>query len=145
MRGVNKVILIGNLGKDPEVRYTPSGQAVANFSLATTEMGSSKDGNKQEYTEWHRVVAWGRLAEICGEYLSKGKSVYIEGSLRTRSWQDKEGSTRWTTEVIARTMQMLGSAGDKPAQGQKPKQEEEFPSDFTFDEGSSGTDDDIPF
>jgi len=145
MAGVNKVILIGNLGKDPEVKYTPSGQAVANFSLATTEVGSSKDGNKQEYTEWHRIVAWGRLAEICGEYLSKGKSVYIEGSLKTTSWQDKEGSTRWKTEVIARTMQILSPAGEKQAQASRPKQEEEFPSDFTFDEGSSGTDDDIPF
>ena len=145
MRGVNKVILIGNLGKDPEVRYTPSGQAVANFSLATTEVGSSKDGNKQEYTEWHRIVAWGRLAEICGEYLSKGKSVYIEGALRTRSWQDKEGSTRWTTEIIARTMQILSPSGEKQSQPQRPKQEEEFPSDFTFDEDASGTDDDIPF
>jgi len=102
MRGVNKVILIGNLGKDPEVRYTPSGQAVANFSLATTEVGSSKVGGKQEHTEWHRIVAWGRLAEICGEYLTKGKSVYIEGALRTRSWQDKEGNNRQTTEIIAK-------------------------------------------
>ncbi len=145
MRGVNKVILIGNLGKDPEVRYTPSGQAVANFSLATTEVGSSKDGGKQEYTEWHRIVAWGRLAEICGEYLTKGKSVYIEGALRTRSWQDKEGGNRWTTEIIARTMQILSPAGEKQGQSPQPKKEEELPSDFTFDEDSVGTDDDIPF
>ena len=142
--GVNKVILIGNLGKDPELKYTPSGQAVVNFSLATTEVGTSKDGNKQEYTEWHRIVAWGKLAETCGEYLSKGKSVYIEGSLRTRSWE-KDGSTRWTTEVIARTVQFLSPAGERQSQGSRPKQEEEFPSDFTFDEESSGTDDDIPF
>jgi len=142
--GVNKVILIGNLGKDPELKYTPSGQAVVNFSLATTEVGSSKDGNKQEYTEWHRIVAWGKLAETCGEYLSKGKSVYIEGSLRTRSWE-KEGSTRWTTEIIARTVQFLSPAGERQSKSAKPKQEEEFPSDFTFDEESSGTDDDIPF
>ncbi len=145
MRGVNKVILIGNLGKDPEVRYTPSGQAVANFSLATTEVGSSKDGGKQEYTEWHRIVAWGRLAEICGEYLTKGKSVYIEGALRTRSWQDKEGNNRQTTEIIARTMQILSPAGEKQGQSPQPKKEEELPSDFTFDENSVGTDDDIPF
>ena len=116
-----------------------------NFSLATTEVGSSKDGNKQEYTEWHRIVAWGKLAETCGEYLSKGKSVYIEGALRTKSWQDKEGSTRWTTEVLARTIQFLSPSGEKQVQGSQPKQEEEFPSDFTFDEESSGTDDDIPF
>jgi len=143
--GVNKVILIGNLGKDPELKYTPSGKAVVNFSLATTEVGSSKDGNKQEYTEWHRIVAWGKLAETCGEYLSKGKSVYIEGALKTKSWQDKEGSTRWTTEVVARTVQFLSPTGEKQAQSPQPKKEEEFPSDFTFDEESSGTDDDIPF
>lgn len=145
MRGVNKVILIGNLGKDPEVRYTPSGQAVANFSLATTEVGSSKDGGKQEYTEWHRIVAWGRLAEICGEYLSKGKSVYIEGTLRTRSWQDKEGNNRYTTEIVARTMQILSPSGEKQAPSSTSRKEEEFPDDFTFDEDSVGTDDDIPF
>ena len=145
MRGVNKVILIGNLGKDPEVRYTPSGQAVANFSLATTEVGSSKDGGKQEYTEWHRIVAWGRLAEICGEYLSKGKSVYIEGALRTRSWQDKEGNNRYTTEIVARTMQILSPSGERQAQSPPPKKDDEFPEDFTFDEDSVGTDDDIPF
>ncbi|MCA9810717.1 MAG: single-stranded DNA-binding protein, partial [Candidatus Dadabacteria bacterium] len=107
MRGVNKVILIGNLGRDPEIRYTTGGQAVANFTVATTESYKTKSGERQEATEWHRVVAWGRLAEICGEYLNKGKMVYIEGTLRTRSWEDKEGKTRWTTEIMAREMQML--------------------------------------
>lgn len=144
MRGVNKVILIGNLGKDPEIRYTASGQAVANFPIATTEVGSSKDGNKQEYTEWHRIVAWGRLAEICGEYLSKGKSVYIEGSIRTRSWDDKEGNKRWTTEIVARTMQILSPAGDKQAENVQ-KKSDDVPDDFTFDDDSIETDDDIPF
>ncbi|MFB3147962.1 MAG: single-stranded DNA-binding protein, partial [Thermodesulfobacteriota bacterium] len=105
---VNKVMLIGNLGRDPEIRYTTSGQAVANFTLATTEKYTNKAGDKQEDTEWHRIVAWGRLAEICGEYLTKGRMVYIEGSIRTRSWEDKEGNTKWTTEIVARNMQMLG-------------------------------------
>ena len=145
MRGVNKAILIGNLGRDPEVRYTASGQAVANFPLATTEVSSSKDGNKQEYTEWHRIVAWGRWAEICGEYLTKGKSVYVEGSLRTRSWEDKEGNKRWTTEVVVRYMQILSPAGEKSETTSPDKSIEEFADNFKFDEESVNTDDDIPF
>ena len=108
-RGVNKVILIGNLGQDPELRYTSSGTAVCNFSLATTESYKDRDGNQVENTEWHRIVAWARLAEICGEYLSKGRQVYIEGQLQTRQWEDKDGNTRYTTEIKAREMQMLGS------------------------------------
>ena len=112
MNGVNKVILIGNLGKDPEIRYTTGGQAVANFSIATTEGRKNKDGERQEYTEWHRIVAWGRLAEICGEYLSKGKMVFVEGSIRTRSWEDKEGNKRYTTEILADNMTMLGGRRD---------------------------------
>lgn len=143
MRGINKVILIGNLGRDPEIRYTTSGQAVANFTLATTEGRTNKDGDKQEYTEWHRIVAWGRLAEICGEYLSKGKMIYIEGTLRTRSWEDKEGKTRWTTEVIARNMQMLSPAGYK--QDSSPDRGDRASDDFEIDEDSLGSDDDIPF
>src|SRR5262245_26825952 len=94
MASVNKVILIGNLGRDPELRYTPGGQAVANFTLATNERFSSKDGEKQERTEWHRIVAWGRTGELCAQYLSKGRSVYIEGRLQTREWEDKEGQKR---------------------------------------------------
>lgn len=144
MRGVNKVILIGNLGKDPEVRYTSSGQAVANFPIATTEVSTNKEGNKQEYTEWHRIVAWGRLAEICGEYLTKGKPVYIEGTIRTRSWEDKTGNTRWTTEIIARNMQMLGSAGDSPSQSNY-NDDQQAPSDFSLDDNSIDSDEDIPF
>ncbi len=143
MRGVNKVILIGNLGKDPEVRYTSSGQAVANFPIATTEVSTNKEGNKQEYTEWHRIVAWGRLAEICGEYLTKGKPVYIEGSIRTRSWEDKTGNTRWTTEIVARNMQMLGSAGGDNSSSSYS--DDQSSSDFSLDDSSIDSDEDIPF
>ena len=99
--GVNKVILIGNLGKDPEVRYTPGGQAVANFTIATNENWTDKQGQKQERTEWHRIVVWGKAAENCGEYLSKGRQVYIEGRLQTREWTNKEGAKQYTTEVVA--------------------------------------------
>src|SRR5256885_15070207 len=99
--GVNKVILVGNLGKDPEVRYTPGGQAVANFTIATNEAWTGKDGQKQERTEWHRIVVWGKTAENCGEYLSKGRQVYIEGRLQTREWTNKEGVKQYTTEVVA--------------------------------------------
>ncbi len=141
MRGVNKVILIGNLGRDPEVRYTSTGQAVANFTVATTEVITDKDGNKQEYTEWHRVVAWGRLAEICGEYLTKGRPVYIEGSLRTRSWEDKSGNTRWTTEIVARNLQMLGGSERSPQADSSSEVDEEF----SLDDSSFDSDEDIPF
>ena len=108
-RGVNKVILVGNLGSDPELRYTGSGTAVCNFNIATSESYKDRDGNQVENTEWHRIVTWARLAEICGEYLKKGRQVYIEGQLQTRQWEDKDGNTRYTTEVKAREMQMLGS------------------------------------
>ncbi|HEU5293702.1 MAG TPA: single-stranded DNA-binding protein [Burkholderiaceae bacterium] len=110
MASVNKVIIIGNLGRDPEVRYTPSGAAVCNVSIATTRNWKNRDsGEKQEETEWHRVVFYDRLAEIAGEYLKKGRSVYVEGRLKTRKWQDKEGKDNYTTEIIAEQMQMLGS------------------------------------
>lgn len=111
MAGVNKVILIGNLGADPEIRYLSNGTAVANFRMATTENRLNRLGEKVTITEWHRIVAFGRLAEICGEYLNKGKQVYIEGRLRTRSWEDKDGNKKWTTEIIATQMQMLGAPG----------------------------------
>ena len=107
---VNKVILIGNLGADPEIRYTQSGAAVANLRLATTETWK-KDGEKEELTEWHRVVTFGRLAEICGEYLSKGSKIYIEGRIQTRKWEDRDGNTRYTTEIVAREMKMLSPKG----------------------------------
>lgn len=117
--GVNKVILIGNLGKDPEVRFTPSGQAVANFTIATNDSWTDKQGQKQERTEWHRIVAWGKLAELCGEYLSKGRQCFVEGRLQTREWTDKEGKKNYTTEVVAQTVQFLGGRGD--AAGPRPR------------------------
>lgn len=111
-RGINKVILVGNIGKDPETRYMPNGKAVTNFSVATSEGWTDKQtGDKQERTEWHNVVLFEKLAEIAAEYLRKGSQVYIEGSLRTRKWQDKEGKDRYTTEIVARDMQMLGGRG----------------------------------
>lgn len=111
MASVNKVILVGNLGRDPEMRYMPSGDALASFSIATTDTWKDKSGQKQERTEWHRISMFGKLAEIAGEYLKKGSSVYIEGRLQTRKWQDKEGQERYTTEIVADRMQMLGSRG----------------------------------
>ena len=111
MASVNKVILIGNLGKDPETRYLPSGDAVANFSIATTEKFKDKSGSMQEHTEWHRISFFGRQAEIAGEYLKKGSPVYIEGRIRTRKWQDKEGQERYTTEIVGDRMQILGGRG----------------------------------
>lgn len=108
MASVNKVILVGNLGRDPEMRYMPSGDALASFSIATTDNWKDKNGQKQERTEWHRISMFGKQAEIAGEYLKKGSSVYIEGRLQTRKWQDKEGNERQTTEVVADRMQMLG-------------------------------------
>ncbi|MEE9542630.1 MAG: single-stranded DNA-binding protein, partial [Thermodesulfobacteriota bacterium] len=113
MAGVNKVILVGNLGADPEVRYSASGTAVANFRIATTESYKNKEGQKEDKTEWHRIVTFGKLAEICGEYLAKGKQVYVEGRIQTNQWEDKEGNKRYTTEIICNQMQMLGRVGDK--------------------------------
>ena len=111
MASVNKVILVGNLGRDPELRYIPSGQAVANFTLATNERWRDKDGNNQERTEWHRIVVWGKSAENCAQFLQKGRSVYIEGKLQTQEWEDKEGNKRKTTEIVAQTVQFLGGRG----------------------------------
>jgi single-strand DNA-binding protein len=105
---VNKVILLGRLGQNPEVRHTPSGASVANFSLATNETWMDKNGQKQERTEWHRIVVWGKLADLCGQYLTKGRQAYVEGRLQTRQWQDKDGQTKYTTEVQAQTVQFLG-------------------------------------
>ena len=111
MASVNKVILIGNLGADPETRYLPSGDAVANIRIATTEVWKDKGGEKQEHTEWHRIAFFGKLAEIAGEYLKKGSPVYVEGRIRTRKWQDKEGQEKYSTEIVADRMQLLGSRG----------------------------------
>lgn len=141
MASLNKVMLIGNLGKDPEVRYTTSGTAVASFSIATSERFKAKSGEWEERTEWHNVVLWGKLAEIAGEYLAKGKTVYIEGRLQTRKWQDRDGRDRYTTEIVGEKMQMLSAKGDGgtrqaggPA-GAAPG----------FEEPVFNPDDDIPF
>jgi single-strand DNA-binding protein len=112
MASLNKVMLIGNLGKDPEVRYTTSGQGVASFSIATTEKYKNKSGDWEEKTEWHNIVLWGKLAEIAKDYLSKGKTVFIEGRLQTRKWQDKDGRDRYTTEIVGDRMQLLSPKGD---------------------------------
>jgi single-strand DNA-binding protein len=118
MASVNKVILLGNLGRDPELRYTPGGQPVANFSIATSESWNKKDGSgREEKTEWHRIVAWGRTAELCAQYLAKGRTVYIEGRLQTREWENKEGQKQRTTEVIANSVQFIGSGGGGGAGG----------------------------
>lgn len=116
MAGINKVILIGNLGKDPELRYTPSGQPTASFSLATTERWTDKNGQRQERTEWHNIVAWGRLAELANQYLKKGRPVYIEGRITNRSWDDKDGNKKYRTEIVANQIQFLGS-GPAPSSG----------------------------
>jgi single-strand DNA-binding protein len=107
---VNKVILLGRLGQDPELKYTPGGAAVCNFSVATTEAWTDKQGQKQEKTEWHRIVVWGKLAELCNQYLSKGRQAFVEGRLQTRSWDDKDGTKRYTTEIMANTVQFIGGA-----------------------------------
>ncbi len=140
MAGVNKVILVGRLGADPEVRYTSNGTAVASFRMATSESWTNKDGQREERTEWHRIVAWRKLAEICGEYLSKGKQVYIEGRLQTREWEDRDGVKRWTTEITAQNMQMLGSPGD-----QVRTDEPTAPPPPGDREAGVAEDDDIPF
>ncbi len=144
MRGVNKVILVGNLGRDPEVRYTKDGTAVANLNLATTETWNDGQGQRQERTEWHKVVAWGKLAEIAKEYLGKGKQVYIEGRLQTRSWEDKEGVKRYTTEIRADQMVMLGGrGGDAMSRDSGPPPPET--SEFGRPESFQATEDDVPF
>jgi len=154
MASVNKVILIGNLGKDPEVRYLPSGEAVANITLATTDTWKDKSsGDKKEATEWHRVAFFGRLAEIVGQYLKKGRQVYVEGSLRTRKWTDKEGQERYTTEIVANEMKMLGSregmgdAGPRESNGAGSGGGKAAPSKPAASSGGGFNDfeDDIPF
>ena len=147
MASVNKAILVGNLGKDPEVRYLPEGGAVCNFSIATTETWKDKAGEKQEKTEWHRISMFGKLAEIAGEYLKKGSSVYVEGRIQTRKWQNKEGQDQYTTDIVADRMQMLGgrsgggggrsseapaSGGSSAPSGKPPAKFEDFADDIPF-------------
>jgi len=120
MASVNKVILVGNLGRDPEIRYTASGTPVANFTMATTDRWNDASGERKERTEWHRIVVWAKQAEIVGEYLKKGRQVYVEGSLQTREWTDREGNKRYTTEVRAQRVQMLGGRGDDRAPAEAP-------------------------
>lgn len=120
MASVNKVILVGNLGKDPELRYVQSGQAVANFTLATNEEWKDKDGNPQGRTEWHRIVVWGKQAELCAQYLAKGKPVYIEGKLQTREWEPREGGKRLTTEIVGHSVQFLGGKTEAQGGGDSP-------------------------
>ena len=142
MASVNKVILIGNLGRDPELKYTPGGNAVCNFTLATNEKWTDKAGAKQERTEWHRIVVWGKQAEICGQYLKKGRQAYIEGSLTTREWNDKDGNKRYITEIIARDVRFLGGGGG----GQRPAAEPGFSAPPGEDAGpAAAEEDDIPF
>lgn len=168
-RGINKVILVGNLGQEPELRYTGNGTAVCNMRLATNEAYKDAEGNMVEKTEWHSVVAWGRLAEICGEYLKKGSQVYFEGSLQTRSYDDKEGVTKYVTEIKAREMMILGGRGDagggfdqdqggyapqrstpqrqggaRPASAPAARQTSQRPAPQEIDE-VFGPDDDLPF
>lgn len=150
-RGINKVILIGNLGNDPDIRYTASGAAVANISLATAESWRDKEsGEQQERTEWHRIVFFGRLAEIAGEYLRKGSQIYVEGRLQTRKWQDKEGNDKYTTEIVGNEMQMLGgrggSGGANYDDNAPAKQSASKPAPQPATSGASDDfDDDIPF
>lgn len=161
MASINKVIIIGNLGRDPEVRYTPNGAAVCNVSVATTRTWKNKDsGDKVEETEWHRVVFYDRLAEIAGEYLKKGRSVYVEGRLKTRKWQDKDGAEKYTTEIIAEEMKMLGGRegmgagaeegagsgyGDRPAPASRPAGAAAAKPAAKSSTGFDNMDDDIPF
>ena len=138
MASLNRAMLIGNMGDDPDMRYTAAGSAVCNFTLATNESWKDKDGNKQQKSEWHRVVMFGKLAEIAGQYLKKGSAVYIEGKLQTRKWQDKDGKDRYTTEIIADEMKMLGGGGEKPQEKTEKTGRQQHYEKADFD-------DDLPF
>ncbi|MGC9323164.1 MAG: single-stranded DNA-binding protein [Desulfomonilia bacterium] len=140
---VNKVFLIGRLGRDPEMRFTPNGRAVTNFTLATNEVWTDQNGERQERTEWHRIVTWGKLAETCAKLLSKGKLVYVEGRLQTRQWDDRDGNKRYTTEIIANQMQILTAMDSADRGGEEVQEGPEFgPNDGV---GGSQEFDDIPF
>ncbi len=152
MAGVNKVILIGNLGKDPEMRYTPGGQAVATFSLATTERRTDKSGQRKDITEWHNLVAFGKTAELINQYLKKGRSCYVEGKIQTRSWDDKEGNKRYKTEILVNTVQFLGGGPSGGGAAAGPSADIPVPTEESFDQGApmpdsspAGANDDLPF
>jgi single-strand DNA-binding protein len=142
MSGVNKVILVGNLGANPEMRFTQGGQAIANLRVATTERWTDKSGQKQEATEWHRVVLFGKTAEIAGQYLIKGRQVYIEGRLRTRQWQDQQGQKRYTTEIVGTNMTLLGGRGERAPDEMAATVP---PDESAIADFGGGPDDDIPF
>jgi single-strand DNA-binding protein len=148
--GVNKVILVGNLGKDPELKYTPGGQAVATFSLATSERVTDKSGQRQDRTEWHNIVVWGKQAELANQYLKKGRTVYIEGKITTRSWDDKDGNKKYRTEIVAFTMQFIGgNGGGAPSSGGSSSYSDPgIPEMPSYDMGPVSQDsmaDDLPF
>lgn len=144
MSGINKAIIIGRLGSDPELKNLPSGQSVARFNIATSESWTDRNGQKQERTEWHRIVVWNKLAEICGKYLSKGRQVYIEGRLQTNAWEDQQGQKRYTTEVIASTIQFLGSTRDQQPSMDSNQNQTSSPQDFGPEPSFDNTDE-IPF
>ncbi|MGE0633343.1 MAG: single-stranded DNA-binding protein [Pseudobdellovibrionaceae bacterium] len=143
MAGVNKVIIVGRLGQDPELKTIPSGQQVARLNVATSESFTGKDGSKQERTEWHRITAWGKLADLCGRFLTKGRQVYIEGKLQTRSWEDQQGQKKYATEIVASTVQFLGSNSERQATPSHAADDNNF-ADFG-NEPSFDTSDEIPF
>ena len=147
MAGLNKVMLIGNLGKDPELRKTPQGTSVVSFTLATTERWADKNGGKQDHTEWHNVVAWGKLGELANQYLKKGRPAYVEGRITTRSWDDKDGNKRYKTEIVANTIQFLGSnPGDNGmARTNQDSNEGSFVSEPVPHEAEPVVEDDLPF
>jgi single-strand DNA-binding protein len=142
---VNKVILVGNLGRDPEIRYTPSGRAVARFPLATGEVWNDAEGNRQERTEWHNIVVWGKQAETCGQYLAKGRQVYIEGAIRSRAYDDRDGNRRYITEVIGQRVQFLGGRGGGGSGGESAAAPPPPAPDEPGSQGGGADDDDIPF
>jgi len=153
MSGINKVIIVGNLGQDPEVRYTPAGQPVANFTVATSEAWTDKQsGEKKDRVEWHRIVVWGKQAELARDYLKKGRQVYLEGSLQTRSWNDKNDVKRYTTEIVAKTIQFLGSAAGAGVNttasantGTNKAEVQTAPADLNLSDDNYISDEDIPF
>jgi single-strand DNA-binding protein len=143
MSGVNKVIIVGRLGSDPELKTISGGQNVARLSVATSETWNDREGKKQERTEWHRVVVWGKLADLCGKYLAKGRQVYLEGRLQTRSWEDQQGQKKYSTEIVANTVQFLGGNNERSAGG--PQQDADFGPQQFGPEPAFDSNDEIPF